>query len=295
MPSDDVGVPRCRGMPGWGVPDWSPTPLIRASLLLHGAAAVALPASPGLWPLLLGGLAANHAVLAGFALSPCSQAVGRTIGRLPDDAQGVVALTFDDGPDPAVTPTVLDMLERAGAGASFFCIGRHAAAHPALVREIIARGHTVENHSQDHPVLFAGYGLGALERQIATAQAVLAECGAEPRFFRAPMGLRSPLLDPVLARLGLRHVSWTRRGLDGVDARANAVLRRLTDGLTAGDILLLHDGKCAYSASGRPVVLDVLPRLLATLAERNLRAVSLVSAPATAAAARSSSGGCASR
>ena len=65
--------------------------------------------------------------------------------------------------------------------------------------------------------------------------------GRAPRFFRAPAGLRSPLLDPVLARLGLTYVSWTRRGLDTIDANPATVLRRLARGLSAGDVLTLHD------------------------------------------------------
>ena len=79
------------------------------------------------------------------------------------------------------------------------------------------------------------------------------------------MGLRSPLLDPVLARCGLRYVSWTRRGFDGIDRAPARVLRRLADGLAAGDILLLHDSK--------PVVLAVLPGLLEQIAAKGLRSV----------------------
>ena len=101
-----------------------------------------------------------------------------------------------------------------------------------------------------------------------------------PKFFRAPAGLRNPLLDPVLQRLGLQLASWTRRGFDTVNTDAAAVLTRLTARLTAGDILLLHDGHAARSPGGRPVVLDVLPALLAAIHERGLRAVTLRQAAA---------------
>jgi hypothetical protein len=89
------------------------------------------------------------------------------------------------------------------------------------------------------------------------------------------MGFRSPLLDPVLSRLALRHVSWTRRGHDAVNSTPAAALRRLTRNLAAGDVLVLHDGNCAHAENDRPVVLEVLPALLQRMESCGLRSVSL--------------------
>jgi peptidoglycan/xylan/chitin deacetylase (PgdA/CDA1 family) len=99
--------------------------------------------------------------------------------------------------------------------------------------------------------------------------------GQLPRFFRAPAGLRNPLLDRVLTRLDLRLVSWTRRGFDTVIPNIESVSRRLTRHLQGGDILLLHDGHAARTAAGIPVILEVLPRLCAALSLANLSAVTL--------------------
>ena len=99
-----------------------------------------------------------------------------------------------------------------------------------------------------------------------------------PAFFRAPAGLRSPLLDPVLTRLGLMLASWTRRGFDSVNGDPEAVYARLVRGLAAGDILLLHDGHAARSRSGKPVILEVLPRLLEALNSKGLSPITLRSA-----------------
>ena len=90
-------------------------------------------------------VAGSHALLAAFGMWLRSQLLGWTITRLPDGRAegGEVALTFDDGPDPRVTPMVLDMLDRHGARASFFLIGARAAAHPKLVAEIVRRWHQV--------------------------------------------------------------------------------------------------------------------------------------------------------
>ncbi len=245
-------------------------------MMLHAAAAGTLLAVPAAWPVALGLLLADHAALAGLGMLAGSALLGPSLTRLPASAGPVVALTFDDGPHPVRTPQVLDLLDRAGARASFFCVGRRAERHPDLVADIVARGHSVENHSFDHALMFAARGPWALRRDILRAQAVLAAAaGTPPRFMRAPFGIRSPLLDPALAGTGLIHAGWTRRGRDTVCADAATVLRRLTDRLGAGEVLLLHDATSAVAADGRPVVLEVLPRLLATLAARGLRASSL--------------------
>lgn len=260
---------------------WRPAPAIRASAVVHVAAAVALVVAPAWWPWALGAVVANHFLLSCAVLWPRGRVLGPNLTRLPAAAVGrrEVSLNFDDGPDPEVTPRVLDLLDRHQARASFFCIGEKAAAYPELVREIARRGHSVENHSQRHSSAFAFYGLGGLRREVEEAQAAIAAAaGQAPAFFRAPAGFRSPLLDPVLAHLGLRYVSWTRRGFDTVDRDAAAVLRRLARGLAAGDVLLLHDGARARTPEGVPVVLEVLPALLERLEAAGLKSVPLPSA-----------------
>ena len=258
---------------------------MRLSAAWHGAALGMTAMHPHWWPAAAAMVAGNHALLGAAGMWPRSQTLGPTLHRLPTPG-AAVALTFDDGPDPAVTPAVLDLLAASGAQASFFCIGARAAAHPALVRRVAAAGHGVENHSLTHPHHFAGLAGSALRRQVEGAQAVLADAtGEPPRWFRAPMGLRSPLLDPALRRAGLDAAAWTRRGYDTRCADPDTVLRRLLHGLRPGDVLLLHDGNAARTADGIPVVLRVLPRLLAVLTARGLAAAKLPGAPAGAAAA----------
>ena len=99
--------------------------------------------------------------------------------------------------------------------------------------------------------------------------------GSAPLFYRPIAGLRNPFLDPVLQRLGLRLASWTRRGFDTQADDPDKVYAKLARGLSAGDILLLHDGNAACAANGRPVIVDVLPRLLDELAARHLKPVTL--------------------
>lgn len=233
---------------------------------------------PTLWPWALGAVSANHLVLGGAGMVPRSRMLGPNVVRLPAAAahRGEVALTFDDGPDPEITPAVLDLLDRHGMQASFFCIGVRAASFPDLVRDIARRGHSVENHTFSHPSGFACYSPARLAQELARTQATItALSGKAPVFFRPPMGLRSPLLEPVLSRLGLRHVSWTRRGYDAVWRNPESVLQRICRGLAGGDVLLLHDGHCARTRQGQPVVLEVLPRLLDRMTAAGLRSVAL--------------------
>ena len=185
--------------------------------------------------------------------------------RLPEASaqRREIALTVDDGPDPEVTPRVLDLLDAANARASFFCIGRIAQQHPALCRSIVQRGHRVENHGFAH----------------SNAQATLSDItGQAPRFFRATAGLRNPFLDPVLHGLDLQLATWTRRAYDTRTGDPQRVFQRLTQHLGAGDIVLMHDGHAASTPAGEPVILAVLPRLLKTVAERRLHPVTLARA-----------------
>lgn len=260
---------------------WSPAPLLYASAAVHLGAAAAVLARPRTWTWALGAVALNHAALAAAGLWPRSQWLGPNWTRLParDGASADVAITVDDGPDPDVTPQVLAALDEHHARATFFCIGDRVERYADLAREIVRRGHDIENHSQRHRHNFSLLGPGGMHAEISRAQeSIVRITGSSPRFFRAPAGLRNPFLDPVLTRLQLRLASWTRRGFDTVTANADAVYRRLADPLRAGDILLLHDGHAARSSTGRPVIMEVLPRLLDAIAQSGLRPVTLRSA-----------------
>ncbi len=266
---------------------WVMPSLVRGSIGVHLLAAGAAAAMPqhAVWA--LAGVAANHAVLTAAGLLPRARLLGPNMSRLSADkaALGEICLTIDDGPDPEVTPAVLDMLEAQQMRAVFFCIAERAVAHPALTREIVARGHSVQNHSYLHRHNFSLLGLRGYGEEISRAQQALFDVtGIWPQFFRAPAGLRNPFLDPVLHRMNLRLVSWTRRGYDTRENQPQRVLQRLTHRFAGGDILLLHDGHAARSAQGRPIILEVLPKLAAAARQAGLQWAGLSDAPAGAAA-----------
>lgn len=261
-----------------GNPPWRPAPLLRVSLALHVMAVCSLLIWPGRWPWALAVLLINHLVLMATGLWPRSHWLGENWTQLPQAAaaRNEFALTIDDGPDPAVTPQVLTILDRFGASATFFCIGDKAQRHPDLCREIVRRGHAIENHSQRHRHTFSVTGLRGMRLEIQAAQETLTSiCGQRPLFFRAPAGLRNPFLDHALHALGLRLASWTVRGFDTRQSDAQRVASKLIRGLRPGAIVLLHDGNAARTALGVPVILDALPVLLEAAAARGLRTVTL--------------------
>jgi peptidoglycan-N-acetylglucosamine deacetylase len=263
---------------------WHPAPVIWASTALHGAAITSCLVAPTTWPLALGAVAANHLGLTAAGLWPKSRLLGPNIKALNAAARanGKIALTFDDGPNPQITPWVLDILDLHNTKATFFCIGNSVLAHRALARQMIARGHKIENHSQQHAHAFSTFGIARLRNDIETAQKAISDTvGVTPTLFRAPAGLRSPLLEPVLEPLGLRLVSWTRRGFDTVEKNPEKVFLRLTKNLRSGDILLLHDGNPGYvggrhrSVPGKSHIETLLEPLLNTFNERQLSSVHL--------------------
>ena len=266
------------------LPRWTWPPALAASVGVHALALTAAVLEPAHAVAALAAVALDHAVLTGAGLWPRSTLLGPNLRRLPAEAaaRALVALTFDDGPDPEVTPRVLDQLDAAGARATFFVIGERVLAAPALAREIVARGHALANHSAVHRHHFALLGSAGLEREIDRAQRILADtAGVQAHCFRAPAGLRNALLDPVLHRLNLQLVSWTRRGFDARDGDAARVLARLAGAshpVSSGDILLLHDGHAARTPRGARVVLEVLPRLLAALRGAGLGTTTLTDA-----------------
>jgi peptidoglycan-N-acetylglucosamine deacetylase len=260
-----------------------PTGWVKASVVIHLAAVGALLADHRLWPWSVAAVLINHGFLAAGGLLPRSRLLGPNWTRLPNGA-GRVALTIDDGPDPEVTPAVLDLLARHGVRATFFLIGERVAQHPELARRIVREGHEIGNHTEHHRYIFSLFGPLRIRREIALAQTrISTTCQVVPRYFRAPAGLRNPFLQPCLAELDLQLASWTRRGYDTVKPDAEAVLGSLTRNLAGGDILLLHDGRAARTHEGTPIILAVLPRLLPLLAGQRLRCVTLsegLSAPA---------------
>ncbi|MGN6393819.1 MAG: polysaccharide deacetylase family protein [Gemmatimonadales bacterium] len=198
-------------------------------------------------PALLGATAAGAAVLARGALSPNSAIFGPVVGRGPADR--AVYLTFDDGPNPYTTERIARILERAGAPATFFMVGRHVERFPDIARCVAESGFGIGNHTHTHTRL-ALLGPRRTAWEVETAHAViLGVCGSAPTCFRAPHGYRNPYLRRAVERLGYRVFGWTLGVWDTDRPGADVIRRRARKGVRPGTVLLLHDGD-GYNPSG---------------------------------------------
>jgi len=190
-----------------------------------------------------------------------------------------LALTFDDGPDPAFTPAVLDVLARFGATATFFVVGRNALAHPHLVARAVAEGHVIANHTHDHRWLDRLDPAGVAD-EVDRGAADLAAVGvAASGIFRPPRGLTSPSVAGLTRRRGLRSVFWS----DCLEAHHRGSRARsageVVDAAGPGSILLAHDGGRIDGPNPQRIdrsrTVESLPLLLAGLERRRLRTVTL--------------------
>jgi peptidoglycan/xylan/chitin deacetylase (PgdA/CDA1 family) len=194
--------------------------------------------------------------------------------RGPSSATGV-ALTFDDGPDPVHTREVLDVLDAHEAKATFFVIGHKAQRHPALVREILERGHAVGVHGFAHDRLFSLRGSrrvrADLERAIRTLELIT---DRTPTLFRPPIGHTNPTIARIADQLDLVVVGWTVGARDGLARTSPAdVVARVSRGLEDGAIVLLHDAP--ERGDRKPAGVAALGAILAAIAARNLRVTPL--------------------
>jgi peptidoglycan/xylan/chitin deacetylase (PgdA/CDA1 family) len=177
-------------------------------------------------------------------------------------ARREVWLTIDDGPDPEDTPRILALLAQHGARATFFVIGENVAAHPGLVRAIVAAGHEVAHHTQTHPLGSFWYASPArVRRELDQGLTALAAEGVRPNRFRPPAGVRSLWLGPALAARGLACIGWSARGFECRSGDADTVVRRVTRNLAPGAILLLHEGPGVPPAIRVHAIAGVLEKL----------------------------------
>ena len=159
-----------------------------------------------------------------------------------DRGRRVVALTFDDGPDAARTPALLDALAELACPATFFCVGANVDAEPDLARRIVAGGHELGNHTYTHRYLPTTRGKSVEKELALTDRAITKATGVVPTLARPPWGGRSPWTVRAFRRLGKRAVLWDVNSFDWKDYPADEVARRVLERARCGSIVLMHDG-----------------------------------------------------
>jgi len=205
--------------------------------------------NPALIGIPVAAVAASAAMALG-AVHPRSQIFGRTIRHTTPAKK--LAITFDDGPNPAITPKLLGVLEGHRVRATFFMIGKFARACPELAKEVQVRGHLLANHTETHPNLM-WLSPGQVRDELQRCQDALQRVTDAPiRYFRPPFGLRNPWVVSTARALGMQTVMWTQLPGDWrgnppewlsermqpiADHAQEAAARRV-----GGDVLCLHDG-----------------------------------------------------
>jgi peptidoglycan/xylan/chitin deacetylase (PgdA/CDA1 family) len=245
----------------------------RATLLLlaYGAATASAAAAVGFSALGMGVPAVVFlALFADGVVRPGSNVLYPTVTRGPSSGNRV-ALSFDDGPDPEVTPAVLDALAKHDARATFFTIGRYLDAHPQLARRIVEQGHELGNHSWRHSRWQNFFGADEQAREIergARAIAAVTRKQSNP-LYRPPIGLKSPPLARAASQRQLTVVAWSLQSRDTRTADPERIAQRVLERIRSGDIVLMHDG---HDRSGRhrPACAQATSLILEGLREKGL-------------------------
>lgn len=179
-----------------------------------------------------------------------------------------VALTFDDGPVAEKTNRILDILKEKDVPAAFFCIGKNVEANPELVKRMNEEGHIVGNHSYVHGKLFSLQGAQTMAKEIVQTDAAITNLTRKkPMYFRPPYGVTNPNVAVAVTHTGHKVIGWNVRSLDTVTRSKEALWKRITKSVKAGDIVLFHD------TSG--LTIEILPAYIDHLAKSGLKIVRL--------------------
>lgn len=237
--------------------------------------------------------AACAGIVAYGAVYPRAQLFGETVCHT--NSARKLAITFDDGPNPALTPKLLELLEKYNARATFFVIGQYARRCPEIMRETVQRGHLVANHTLTHPNLF-WLSAAAIKAELRQTQEIVGEAiGQSPVWFRPPYGFRNPWVVSTAAQLGMRTVMWTlipgdwtpqpaERLIGKMQPIAEHASQRIATPEARGDILCLHDGGHRELNADRKHTLKALEHWLPRWRDAGLEFVTIKEAVRTPAA-----------
>lgn len=239
--------------------------------------AVAAAAAAG--ALVVGHALPSVAVLGTFVpRGPTSVGIGGSSWRWRwpgPDAGGALALTFDDGPDPASTPRTLDVLDELSLRATFFVVGSAVERHPAIVADIVGRGHGIGVHGHHHRHHLLRTPAWVCSDTAVAVASVGSVTGGKPRWYRPPFGQLSTATVLAAGRHGLQVVLWSRWGREFSSTSADPVVRRLLPGVVPGAVLLLHDSDRYARPGTAAITRQVLTPLAAAMRERRLSSVTL--------------------
>ena len=239
-----------------------------ATVIAVGVAVLAGPAASRLVPVAhsriwLGGgiFLLTEALLLFGIFEPRAPLFGRIFWRGPRDRRAIT-LTFDDGPSEPYTSEILDILKSSGVTATFFPIGRNAAAFPDTIQRAAAEGHEIGNHTYDHDLLPLRSASRIRDQVGRTSALIETITGRRPRFFRAPHGWRNPWVNRAVRATGCEPVAWTLGVWDTDRPGTDIIVERTRKGLRNGCVLLLHDGRGTERGADASQVVAALPKII---------------------------------
>jgi len=223
---------------------------------------------------------------------PRAQLFGNTLWRT--DSPRKLAITFDDGPNPAITPRLLDLLEKHKVRATFFVVGRYVRECPELLRDTAVRGHLIANHTQTHPNLFWMSAASVQEELQQCQDAIGVVLNLQSKWFRPPFGFRNPWVVKTASNLGMKTVMWTlipgdwtpqpqEKLIGNLQPIADHAQSAFTHTSSTGDILCLHDGGHRGLNADRTLTLKALEHWLPRWSDLGLEFVTIEQAVGTPA------------
>jgi peptidoglycan/xylan/chitin deacetylase (PgdA/CDA1 family) len=184
-----------------------------------------------------------------------------------------IALTFDDGPDPDLTPEVLSLLKAYEVSATFFLIAQKAKKHPDIVRSIIDNGHIIACHDLNHSIWSNFRMTKQLLNDIAQACLIIKEVsGLTPLFYRPPVGLMNPHVPKAIKILGMTIIGWSKSAKDMGNRNAQNI-KKIGQLAHPGDIVMMHD--CLPKPELKKEILEAIKKLCASIQQQGLRAVTI--------------------
>jgi peptidoglycan/xylan/chitin deacetylase (PgdA/CDA1 family) len=195
------------------------------------------------------------------SMAPSGQWYGHTFTRLPRWSKKL-ALSYDDGPNDPHTLRLMEVLAKHNVQATFFVIGRHAQQKPQIVRELVAAGHVIGNHTYTHPQLIF-QSETQVRIQLSTCQSVLNDAlGQAVRLFRPPYGGRRPAVLRIARELGLEPIMWSVTCYDWHPTTAEQIEKHAVRQIRGGDVILLHDGGHVHMGADRSQTVTATDHLI---------------------------------
>jgi len=230
-------------------------------------------------PVRLGLYLAALGILAGFvftlrAVLPGDAFYGPVFSEVKT-TQRIVALTFDDGPNPPYTGQILDILKEYHVPATFFVLGQNAEKHPELVRRIVAEGHQIGNHTYSHLDLLKADRPTIADQVDRTSKIIADITGQPPRVVRPPHGFRDAVVIDVMAERGLKVVEWSVASRDWTNPGVDEIVNRTLGRVKNGAVILLHDGDGVAQRASREQTVEATRQIIRQLLAQGYKLVTV--------------------